>query len=532
MISDSEQPPKRKSKSRWRRYLVGLLSIVSILWLPDLVEIVVNLRPLPDSLAWETRFNGNGNEQDDPMFIRIDPAGQVLTSGMSYAGKGSGSWMAKQDGSTGHEVWRWLSNGALQSAPLTDTNGDVYFAGSETKGYRPGPLKPLFSGADTDFMVGKLSGTDGTLAWKTSFDGGLHDTDWAETLVLGKDGNPLAAGFTPDDTRYHGCVVKVDASSGKEIWQHRTRDESVVFWHGSIALQSDMAGDVVFASTIKAVDPFSPKAAFWLRKLQGADGSPVWTSEFPADAPQSHFLRYLAVNAEGDLIATGYHAKNRGRNLVVVKFAGKDGRVIWSVELDPDSHETIEPTCLMVDKNGDFVIGARSWNGSLTTPLFDAWIIKLSGADGSRVWSKRNPGSQAPYAAGRICSTQKLMVGPENMIVSAGSTWNGKDADVRVDWLSGADGNLIRSVIYDGPAHDHDLFRDAAIAPTGEIVVAQSSSRCPGWIKPFKSFLYRLKGGPDWASIHSETNELDDRDPFNYDSVLWRSQSSHPQRSP
>ena len=518
-VTDPAQP---KHKGRRLRYLCALLTFIFIFWLPDLIESLLIFRSLPDGLTWEARFNGEGNEQDNPKFLSIDQAGRVLATGTSYASKEGGSWLAKHDGMTGRELWRWFSGEAIQAVPLSDKNADVYFAGSESKGYRSGPLTPPFSGTDTDFMVGKLSGIDGTVAWKTSFDGGYHDTDWAEALVLGNDGALVAAGFTPNDTRYYGCVVKLDASNGKEIWRHQTDTEAIVFWHGNIALQADNAGDVVFASTRKAADPFSATTALWLRKVRRGDGKTVWTTEFPADVAQNHVLHHLGVTPEGDFIATGHHAKNQGRSLIVAKFAGTDGRVMWRVEIDAKSHETIEPTCLVTHGISDVIVGARSWNGSLTAPLFDTWTFRLSGADGQRIWSKRDSQPSAPIDAGRLCSTVKLMVGPENTIVSAGSVWNGKSADVRVQWLSGADGTLMKSLNYDGAAQNHDLFRDAALTGSNDVVVAQSSSRCPSWLMPLKSLIYRLTGGPDWDSMQSETNELDDRDPFNYDSVLWR----------
>jgi hypothetical protein len=106
-----------------------------------------------------------------------------------------------------------------------------------------------------------------------------------------------------------------------------------------------------------------------------------------------------------------------------------------------------------------------------------------------------------------------------------GSVWNGEDADVRAELLAANDGTLIRSVTYDGPAGDHDLFRDAAVAPSGEVVVGLASSRCPGWLKPLRVFLYRLGGGVNWGAIHRESNSLDDDDPYNYGCVLWKSRS-------
>ncbi|MDQ3625183.1 MAG: hypothetical protein M3463_22345 [Verrucomicrobiota bacterium] len=239
-------------------------------------------------------------------------------------------------------------------------------------------------------------------------------------------------------------------------------------------------------------------------------------------------LSHLAITPDGDVIAIGYHAKNRGRSLLVARLAGKDGRLLWISEHDAELHETLEPTSVVVDSDGDVFIGARSWNGSLTMPLFDRWVLKLSATDGHRIWAKREAGKPAPFAAGGICSTPKLLMSSGETLVCVGSAWNGSNVDVRAEWLSGSDGSVIRNITFDGAAHDHDLFRDAALTRSGEVVVALGSSRCPEWMKPLKALRYRLTGGVDWSSVHSETNRVDDADPFNYDSVLWKS-LRHPQ---
>ncbi|MDQ3622145.1 MAG: hypothetical protein M3463_06610 [Verrucomicrobiota bacterium] len=169
---------------KWRWLILILTGSAFVWWLPELVESRLRPRSLPNGLAWQVQFNAAANEQDNPSHVTVDGDGQVLLTGTSFTGRSQGSWLVKHDGNTGRELWRWTADFALQSVPVADSNGNIYLAGSEARGYRPGPLAPPFSGPDTDFAVCKVAGKNGAVEWKSTFDGGLRDTDWAEELGL------------------------------------------------------------------------------------------------------------------------------------------------------------------------------------------------------------------------------------------------------------------------------------------------------------------------------------------------------------
>jgi hypothetical protein len=228
------------------------------------------------------------------------------------------------------------------------------------------------------------------------------------------------------------------------------------------------------------------------------------------------------------VIAAGYHGKSRGSILVLAKFRGQDGSLAWHREIESGPQESMRPTSLVLTGDGGVLVAASSWNGSLTMPLQDRWTLKVSLDDGATIWQNREPGIPTPWAANDLCSKRKLLLAGPAAVWSVGSVWNGANVDVRADLLSAADGSLLRSISYNGAAGDHDLFRDAAVTSTGEIVVALASSRCPGWLKPLNAILYLLGGGFDWKSVHSETSAMDDDDPYNYGTVVWKSRPVSP----
>jgi len=288
-------------------------------------------------------------------------------------------------------------------AVATLSGGDVIVAGS-------------LDNADTglDFAVARLAATDGKAVWVAGFDSGLGVTDneWALAVAVDAADDVVAAGGLEELPFF---AVKLAGASGQELWRYETANgaavavtmsvagdavvggpgrivklrgnDGVLIWehtgHVANALALDASGDVY------AVGHTLPTPDFSVLKLAGGDGAPLWLRSI--DGPVSHFdaARHVALDADGDVFAVGELAVETEifNGTVItrsethfVKLAGDDGSEMWTRH-DAALRTPTGGSALAVDAAGDaYLSGLRA--GTL-----DGLVLKISGGDGSDVWS-------------------------------------------------------------------------------------------------------------------------------------------------
>ncbi|CAN0111169.1 unnamed protein product, partial [Ectocarpus sp. 4 AP-2014] len=180
---------------------------------------------------------------------------------------------------------------------------------------------------------------------------------------------------------------------------------------------------------------------FFVIKLDGTDGSEIWTVQ-GGESTSFDSLHHVKVDSVGDLIAVGIGGDEDAVNVVVVKFSGTDGAVLW--EYSPVTSFTHDvPESVDVDTQDDVYIAggydALNLQGTLTeTPV----VLKLDGATGDVVWTYEGV---ATSSAGFSCIAADLTTG---WVVGAGWTTG--------TWLTGAaqGGYDFAAVVLDGVTGD------------------------------------------------------------------------------
>ncbi|CAB1120750.1 unnamed protein product [Ectocarpus sp. CCAP 1310/34] len=125
---------------------------------------------------------------------------------------------------------------------------------------------------------------------------------------------------------------------------------------------------------------------FFATKLDGTDGSEIWTTQGGASTSFDSF-REVVVESTGDLVAVGISGDVYAISIFVVKLSGIDGIVLW--EYSPVTSLTHDvPHSVDVDAQDDVnVVGvydALNLQGSTAeTPV----VLKLDGATGDVGWT-------------------------------------------------------------------------------------------------------------------------------------------------
>jgi hypothetical protein len=459
---------------------------------------------LPGGIVWEIRDHNPSDEFDKPGGVLIDPSGDIILFG---AGR-----ILKYDGTTGEMRWRIPANARVVAI---DTHGDLFAAGSEVIGYKNGPIAPPFGGYDTDIVLCKYAGKDGQLIWKRSYGGRHNDTDWVQGIALDSSGNPVIAGFSPNDTRYYSYLAKHDALDGRLIWEHEGEDEPTAeLWHGSFGMKIGPNDDVVFVSSTKEQVPGGFAGRCFIQKFSGRDGHVLWTQKFRTKPGNADFSQSMDLDREGNVFVAGYSADGRQDNTVVLKFRAVDGELIWSSPCEIRADGGNRPTAILVDRTGNVVV-CVDWRGGSSS--YEAHVLKYAGNGGKLLWKQSRRVLANSTTVAQACASAGLLVDRQGALVISSNRWNGSNIDYQLAWLSGDDGSVMHEVSYDGPAHDHDLLYGAAFSPDGGIVAAGSSSNCAEWLKPAKAFSRFIRNRKSYSGIQREVDHVFDEDPYNYD---------------
>jgi uncharacterized delta-60 repeat protein len=162
---------------------------------------------------WVARYNGPSNSNDYGRAIGIDGSGNVYVTGSSIGSSGFDYATVKYD-SSGQEQWAARYNGPGNeddepSAMAVDSSGNVYVTGYSTG-----------SGTFYDYTTIKYN-TSGTEEWVARYNGPASLLDIAYAIALDASGNVYVTGWSVGlGTGYDYATVKYD-NSGQEQWVER-----------------------------------------------------------------------------------------------------------------------------------------------------------------------------------------------------------------------------------------------------------------------------------------------------------------------
>jgi hypothetical protein len=313
--------------------------------------------------------------------------------------------------------------------------------------------------------VAKLS-PDGTLLWKTIVD---PQGSQARSVAVDPSGQVIVgglAGGTDESDLGYFTAVKLDGSSGAELWRYVTEDRDSA---GKVVVDGN--GDVV-VSHHHLVSWEDDIFSVVCRKLSGGDGSTLWEN-------MDCGALVLAVDQAGNLMA--------GRTGRVIKLSGETGLELWHTDLAVPPPVVSSPD-LKVDRAGDVVVG----HGKQLT--------KLSGAAGSISWHRVIDGLGAGWDGMRDFTTDEhgdVVVGGSTAYVS------GIGSDLFVAKFSGVDGSERWRRIIDGRNLEHVPTVDAAervqVDRRGHVIVAANLERHHNRSRLVLMKLTGERGGTRWS---------------------------------
>lgn len=340
--------------------------------------------------GWQTQIAGSRNAATS---VAVDAAGDALAAGhLEVNGDGQSDFaVIKLDGVDGAELWRFtiLSKAALSNAAyvsMVDAAGDI-LAGGELHRYSdqaPLPAK---------FVALKLAAATGAELWRYEIPAAVPLTiSVAQAMAVHSGGDVIVGGVTQNHPldRYvrDFTVVRLAAASGTEIWRRDLRGGYDAGGNAAIAVALDGAGDVLAAGFLENIWVGEDFAVI---KLDGATGAEAWRftmngTSFDGDPDDHVDLDFdaavdVVADAAGDVLAAGWldNAGSR-QDLYVVKLSGIDGSVLWSRQVSGTTVGGRDAgASLVLTADGRALVTGTTDNAGTGA---DLTIVELDGASG------------------------------------------------------------------------------------------------------------------------------------------------------
>lgn len=297
-----------------------------------------------------------GSPLDAAQEIAVDANGDVIAAGIHNAT--STGAIVKLAGANGAEIWRQDS-----ASERGYTSIALDAAGNAVTGV---------VGTAGSFIVVKHSATTGAAVWtySSSFPGVTDGFVYA--VAVNASGDVVAAGAINDATAGYFAVAQIDGASGTEDWFTTASNSASHVANRALDVAIDTSGDVIAVGQL--AQPTFDILEATVMKLAGGSGTEIWRHVLgepdPSDEPETPGVARQLEIYDGALFVVGDRT-----SLLAAKLDAASGAEVWRQEVRSSLGTTAFGSTLAVDSNGDMIA-----SGYLDTA---SALVKFSGIDGA-----------------------------------------------------------------------------------------------------------------------------------------------------
>jgi outer membrane protein assembly factor BamB len=402
------------------------------------------------------------------------------------------------------------------------------------------------------FTVARLSQADGSDVWTRA----LADNVYVYDIELDKAGGFAVCGSLSGTQGSQAVVDHFSLGEGRpHSWQHLYRPNANAAYALNQRLKVDAQGHWLLAGTSVGADEFADvhvlkltpagKVVFsrqfsqigksddnFLDLVTGPSSEIAVTGySFPVTPPESYLLVRLssqgaplwrhswgggagmsidaggevAIDSLGDVVTTGTTAPSLAsdaKDVVTVKFDGRDGRQIWVAKYDGPGRREDRPTAMVIDRRNDVFVCVTAPTESDPAPqIADVVVLKYEGSSGKLLWSRRLMLRDGGHG--------RLAVLPSGDLIVSAYEWLTMSGQSRLFRLNGTSG----VVQWRTGRIVSEQFEDLKVAKNGDIFITHNYWKPANYWSPGKSTaritaIEESDGSAKWSRDLIETTDL------------------------
>ena len=309
------------------------------------------------ALQWAVNFNGTANGLDSPEDIGFDNLGNVYVTGVSEGVGTNDDFATVKYNSSGVQQWvaRYNGPGNNKDEPnalVIDGAGNVYVTG-----------RSYGSGSNYDYATIKYN-SNGDSVWVNRYNGSGNGSDGASSIAIDKDGNVYVTGNTDvsGTNNYDFATIKYN-SNGTQLWA-TTYGRTGNSYESASAISVDDASNVYVTGSSSGTGTGSDYATI----KYNPNGTQLWISIYngPGSVSGREDNAYeLAIDNTGNVYVSGSSdSSGTNRDYATVKY-NTDGIQQWVSRYNgPGNYEDFVGG-LAIDGNGNvYVTGSSSGTGT------------------------------------------------------------------------------------------------------------------------------------------------------------------------
>ncbi|MEK7780717.1 MAG: immunoglobulin domain-containing protein [Verrucomicrobiota bacterium] len=365
---------------------------------------------------------------------------------------------------------------------VVDAGGNVIVAGYTVTGV-----------TGEDWLIIKYTGA-GLPMWTNRYNGPGNNTDKANAVEVGTNGNVYVTGFSTGANSLPDFTTIAYSGAGLPLWTNR---------YNNAAVNSSAIANALVLGTNGNVYVTGYSASDYATIAYTEVGVPLWTNRYNGPGAATDVATAMAVGANGNLYVTGYSAGTNSYDYATVAYS-LAGLPLWTNRYNGPNIGYDRANAVTVGTNGTVYVTGNSY-GQNSNPDY-ATIAYSDG--GVPIWTNRYNG-----AGNGEDQANAIVVGYNDTVYVTGYSYSSSSGFSSYDYItiaySGA-GVPQWTNRYNGPVNSHDHANALAVGMNGNVYVTGHSFG-NGSSYDYATIAYSGGGTPLWTNRYNGRGNGEDR---------------------